>query len=131
MPPETPDQIATAYRLDALEKSHERLQDTLSEIAGEIKKLAQAMTLQAEDREALKRAFRQIDGLQREVQGVKQAVADAETARLQREKAQAERELDDMRTSRRSVYAEVAKIAAIVVVSVVLSRWGIALVHGA
>jgi chromosome segregation ATPase len=130
MPPDTPNAIEHEFRLDALEKSHERLQDTLSAIAEEIRKLATAMTLQAEDREALKRAFRQIDGLQREVQGVKQAVADAETARLQRETAQAQRELAAVQATRRGMYSEILKIVAIVVASVTLSHWGISLVHG-
>ncbi|MGC8703636.1 MAG: hypothetical protein ACP5RV_12015 [Thiomonas sp.] len=88
-------------RITVLERQTEEIRTALNELAKDMRRLADAVVQQTEDRAALKRAFEQIERVDKRVDDLRKTLEEMERARLERTAHQAQRELDKTREDRR------------------------------
>ena len=88
-------------RLTILEEQTREIRATLKDLAQDMRRLADATVQQAEDRQALKRAFDQMEKMVARMDAIEQRIDDAEKARLQSAAHRAELELARQQEDRR------------------------------
>ena len=88
-------------RLTILEEQTREIRSTLKDLAQDMRRLADATVQQAEDRQALKRAFEQIEKMTTRMDAIDQRIDDAEKARLQSAAHRAEHELAKQQEDRK------------------------------
>ena len=88
-------------RLTILEEQTREIRSTLKDLAQDMRRLADATVQQAEDRQALKRAFEQIEKMSARMDAIDQRIDDAEKARLQNAAHRAEHELAKQQEDRK------------------------------
>lgn len=109
MPPDLELAQAHETRITLLEQQQIDIRNTLKELAADTRKMVAALTQQAEDREALKRAFGQIDRVSERLDAIDKRIDAIERARLEAENAALQRQINADNDSKRAVIMEVVR----------------------
>lgn len=112
-------------RLTILEEQTREIRSTLKDLAQDMRRLADATVQQAEDRQALKRAFDQIEKISARIAEIDQRIDDAEKARLQSAAHKAEHELAKQQEDRKRFVWMVVSYGMSAAFGAVLAHFGI------
>jgi len=112
-------------RLTILEEQTREIRSALKDLAQDMRRLADATVQQAEDRQALKRAFDQIEKMSARMDAIDQRIDDAEKARLQSVAHKAERELEKQREDKKRFFWMVVSYGLSAGFGAVLAHFGI------
>ena len=112
-------------RLTLLEEQTRDIRATLKDLANDMRRIADATIQQAEDRQALKRAFDQIDKLSARFDDLESRLDESEKARLKLAASKAEHELAQSNADKKRFLWMVASYAIAAGFGAVLAHFGI------
>lgn len=128
MPPADTDAMqAHETRISLLEQQQNDIRSTLRELASDMRQMVAAITQQAEDRAALKRAFEQIEKMGARFDAFDRRIDGIERTRLEGEKDALQKRIDESARTRRALVFEIGRNVIIIAAALVAYHFGVKL----
>lgn len=111
-------------RISLLEKQSQRIADSLQKLAEDMHRLTGFSIQQAEDRTTLRRAFDQIEVLNKEINQLKDEFDQSEKETLIAKNKEQQKQLDEAKANRHSAISEVLKTSLLMAAAAIAGHFG-------